>query len=300
MDRPPIIFDQRLLDARRRRALQGARAGADFLYRLAVHELVERLAVVKRRFPLALELGSPLPALAAALATTGQVDRVVRLDRLPEARPDVVGDAALLPFAPASLDLAVSLLALQWVDDLPGALLQIRAALKPDGLFLAAVAGGETLAELRHAFAAAEAEVTGGASPRVAPFADVRSLGALLQRAGFALPVADQDRHTVRYASPLALMHDLRWMGAGNILADRDRRLLRRTVIDRVAEIYAERYADADGRVTATFDVVWLSGWSPHESQQKPLRPGSARTRLADALGAIERSAGDKAGPPRR
>ena len=298
MDRPPLIFDHRLLDLRRRRALRKPNSGADFLYRAAVQELVERLSAVSRDFPLAAEIGSPLPGLAAALVATGQVGRVVRLDRLLEARPDVAADPEALPLKPGSLDLVVSLLALQWVNDLPGALAQILAALKPDGLFLAALAGGDTLTELRQALAAAEADVRGGTSPRVAPFADVRALGALLQRVGFALPVADQDRHTVRYASPVALMRDLRAMGATSVLTERDPRPLRRAVLARAAEIYGQRFAGADGRVNATFDLVWLSGWSPHESQQKPLRPGSAKTRLADALGVAERAAGDRV--PRR
>jgi hypothetical protein len=163
-------------------------------------------------------------------------------------------------------------------------------------LFLAALTGGETLTELRQAFTLAESEVTGGVSPRIAPFADVRSLGMLLQRAGFALPVADTERVTVRYPHALALLDDLRRMGATNALLDRSRTPLRRAVLMRMAEIYAARFADADGRVRATFDIVWLSGWAPHESQQKPLRPGSASARLADALGARERSAGEKAG----
>jgi SAM-dependent methyltransferase len=294
---PPIIFDQRLLALRRQRALARLRPGADFIYRTATGELLDRLALVKRQFPLAAEIASPLPAVAEGLTASGQVERVVRIDRLPDARPDVVADPERLPLARESLNLAVSVLALQWANDLPGVLAQIRAALRPDGLFLAVLAGGETLTELRQAMAAAEAEVTGGASPRVAPFADVRSLGALLQRAGFALPVADQDRHTVRYDSAPALMRDLRAMGATNVLADRDRRPLRRSVLMRAAGIYAERFAAGDGRIRATFDLVWLSGWAPHESQQKPLRPGSAKARLADALGAIEQSFGEKARP---
>jgi SAM-dependent methyltransferase len=297
MDRAPIIFDQRLLDLRRRRALARRRPGADFLYRTATGELLDRLGLVKRQFPLAAEIGSPLPAVAEGLTASGQVGRVVRIDRLPDARPDIVADPEALPLARDSLDLAVSVLALQWANDLPGVLAQVRAALKPDGLFLAVLAGGETLTELRQAMAAAEAEVTGGASPRVAPFADVRSLGALLQRAGFALPVADQDRHGVRYDSALALMQDLRAMGVTNVLADRDRRPLRKAVLTRAAGIYAERFAARDGRIPATFDLVWLSGWAPHDSQQKPLRPGSAKARLADALGATERSLGEKARP---
>ena len=204
----------------------------------------------------------------------------------------VAADEEALPFRDGSLDLVVSALALQFVNDLPGTLIQIRRALKPDGLFLAALLGGDTLTELRAAFAAAEAEVEGGISPRVAPFADLRELGALLQRAGFALPVTDVDRLTVRYASPLALMHDLRRMGATNALVERRRRPLKRATLARMAEIYGERFADADGRIRATFEIVWLSGWAPHASQQQPLKPGSARTRLADALGTREVSGG--------
>jgi SAM-dependent methyltransferase len=167
-------------------------------------------------------------------------------------------------------------------------LIQIRRALKPDGLLLAALAGGDTLIELRQAFAAAEAEVEDGVSPRVAPFSDVRDMGALLQRAGFALPVADVDRITARYGSPLALMHDLRRMGATNPLVERSRRPLKRATLMRMMEVYTERFSDPDDRIRATFEVVWLSGWAPHESQQKPLTPGSARQRLADVLGTRE------------
>jgi SAM-dependent methyltransferase len=195
-----------------------------------------------------------------------------------------------------SVDLVVSGLALQWINDLPGTLVQIRRALKPDGLFLAALVGGETLTELRQSFAAAEAEIEGGVSPRVTPFADLRDLGMLLQRAGFALPVTDVDRLVVRYSSPFGLMEDLRRMGATNVLRERRRTPLRRATLIRMAEIYADRFADPDGRIRATFDIVWLSGWAPHESQQKPLRPGSATHRLADALGTREIPTGEKAG----
>jgi SAM-dependent methyltransferase len=182
------------------------------------------------------------------------------------------------------------------VNDLPGALAQIRRALKPDGLLLAALVGGASLTELRQAFAQAESEIEGGASPRVAPFADVRELGALMQRAGFALPVVDCDRLTVRYDTIFNLMRDLRRMGATNVLRERRRTPLRRATLARMAQVYAQRFADPDGRLRASFEIVWLSGWAPHESQQKPLKPGSAKQRLADALGTIERSAGDKAG----
>src|SRR5262249_4485689 len=183
----------------------------------------------------------------------------------------------------------------QFVNDLPGTLIQIRRALRPDGLLLAALAGGDTLIELRERFAQAESEVEGGVSPRVSPFADVRALGGLLQRAGFAFPVAGGDRLTVRYKSVLDPMHDLRRMGAPNVLAERRRKPLRRATLARMVEIYAQHFADPDGRLRATFDILWLSGWAPHESQQKPLKPGSATQRLADALGTTERSAGDKA-----
>jgi SAM-dependent methyltransferase len=297
---PTKLFDRGLVDARRRRALAGGLEGADFLLSAAVDDLVDRLAAVKRSFPLALDLATPLPSLAERLVANAAIGTVLRLDRLAETitnrETGVIGDPEFLPFRAESLDLVASALALHWIEDLPGALAQIRRALKPDGLFIANLIGGETLRELRESFAFAEAELTGGASPRVAPFAELRDLGALLQRAGFALPVIDQDRLTVRYGSAIELMRDLRMMGAGNALIERSRKPLRRDVLMRAAEVYAERFADADGRIRATFDIVSLSGWAPHESQQQPLRPGSAKTRLADALGVAERPAGEKAG----
>jgi SAM-dependent methyltransferase len=293
----PVVFDRRLARRRLRRALEAGYA--DFLLRRAGEDLEERLATVLRRFPLALDLGTPTAAAADKLAASGRCGHVVRMASALDAAPNgplVVGDEEALPFGDESFDLAVSLLALQGVNDLPGALVQVRRALKPDGLFLGCLLGGATLSELRQAFAAAEAEVEGGISPRVAPFADVRDLGGLLQRAGFALPVADVETVTVRYADPFGLFRDLRAMGLANALADRSRKTLRRATLLRAAAIYAERFADPDGRVRATFETVWLSGWAPHESQPKPLRPGSARTRLADALGVPERSLGEKAG----
>jgi SAM-dependent methyltransferase len=224
---------------------------------------------------------------SAGIATIVDVERSeALLDRCQGSR--VVADEEALPFAPASLDLVVSGLSLQLVNDLPGTLLQLRRALKPDGLLLAALLGGETLKELRQAWLAAEAEVSGGASPRVAPFADVRDLGGLLQRAGFALPVVDSEVVTVTYSSPLALMRDLKAMGASNMLAARRKIPVTRRLLQRAAEIYAERFARADGRVPATFEILTLTAWAPDESQQKPLRPGSAQARLADTLGASE------------
>ncbi len=290
----PIIFDRDLMRERRARAL--ALGPATFLLERVAADLAERLSTVLRRFAFAADLGTPGEAVRRALPG---VDTIVAMDTC-FAPADtggvlrVVGDLEALPFGDGALDLAVSGLALQFVNDLPGTLAQIRRTLKPDGLFLAALIGGASLVELREAFAAAEAEVEGGVSPRVAPFVDVRELGALLQRAGFALPVTDVDRVVVRYASPVALMHDLRRMGATNALIERRRRPLRRATLKRMIEIYGARHADADGRVRATFEIVWLSGWAPHESQQKPLRPGSAKTRLADALGTGEISTGEK------
>lgn len=299
MNAPPRLFDRALLRVRRARALR--QGPAFFLLERVADDLAERLSAVLRRFDLAADIGTPGRAVRDAIAGQTLAGRIVaacspELLSAPAGAWAVGTDEEALPFAPASLDLAVSALALQFVNDLPGALVQIRSALKPDGLFLGALAGGETLAELREAFAAAESEIEGGISPRVAPFADLRDLGALLQRAGFALPVVDSDRITVRYASVFALMQDLRRMGATNALAERRRTPLRRATLLRMAEIYAERFADGDGRVRATFEIVWLSGWAPHESQQKPLRPGSAKARLADALNATEMPAGEKPG----
>jgi SAM-dependent methyltransferase len=285
MSSGPAIFDRRLL----RRRIKRARAlgATTFLIDRVVQELAERLSVVLRQFERAADIGTPSEAVACVLAESGKVGAVI------SAR-DVATDEEALPFADGSLDLVVSALSLQFVNDLPGTLIQIRRALKPDGLFLAALIGGESLSELREAFAQAESEIEGGVSPRVAPFADLRELGGLLQRAGFALPVVDSDKLTVRYSSVFGLMHDLRRMGAGNVLCERRRTLLKRATLNRMAEIYARRFADADGRLRATFEIVWLSGWAPHESQQKPLKPGSAKARLADALGTKEISLGEK------
>jgi len=294
---PVQIFDRALL--RRRRARAAALGPATFLLDRVANDLAERLAAVLRRFDLALDLGTPGEAVRLALHGSGAVGTVIRADAAAtraSADKIVAADEEALPLAAGALDLVISALALQFVNDLPGALVQIRRALKPDGLFLAALVGGDTLTELRQAFAAAESEVEGGAAPHVAPFADLRELGALLQRAGFALPVTDVDRLCVRYESVLALMHDLRRMGATNALTARRRTPLKRATLHRMAEIYAQRFADADGRLRATFEIVWLSGWAPHDSQQQPLKPGSAKTRLADALGTREISAGEKAG----
>jgi SAM-dependent methyltransferase len=289
------IFDRRLLRVRQSRARQSK--PATFLLDRVAADLGERLSAVLRRFDVAVDLGTPSDAVRRVLAANENIGTVIAagLDRDDDSLR-VAADEEALPFAEGSLDLVVSALTLQFVNDLPGALIQIRRALKADGLLLAALIGGDSLSELRAAFAAAESEVEGGVSPRVAPFADIRELGALLQRVGFALPVIDSERLVVRYDSALGLMHDLRRMGATNILHERRRQLLKRAMLARMTEIYGERFSDPDGRIRATFEIIWLSGWAPHERQQKPLRPGSAVQRLADALGTMELPAGEKPG----
>jgi SAM-dependent methyltransferase len=285
------IFDRSLARARLERALRtfDTERGADFLLRRAAAELADRLTLVKREFAIAVDLGTPGPHAARAMAGDSRIGFIVRAAPTESgvgegAYPRIVADDERSPLGDASCDLVISILSLQGVNDLPGALIQIRRALRPDGLFLGCILGGESLSELRQSLTAAESEILSGAAPRVAPFADVRVLGALLQRAGFALPVVDLDRAVTRYGDMLALMRDLRAMGATNSLVARSRTPLRRDVLLRAAQIYAERFADSDGRLRATFDMVWLAGWAPHESQQKPLKPGSAKMRLEDAL----------------
>jgi SAM-dependent methyltransferase len=269
----PLLFDRALLRARQKRALRNE--PATFLLDRVAEDMEERLHAVLRDFADVADVWTP-----GELLRKPSRDRFMSIARI---NPDQSGQETL-GLQPESLDLVVSALAFQFVNDLPGVLAQIRRALRPDGLLLAAMTGGDTLTELRQSFAAAEAECEGGVSPRVAPFADLRDVGALLQRAGFALPVTDVDRVVVRYDSAFALMLDLRRMGATNILVERRRTPTRRATLLRMAQIYAERFSDADGRIRATFDVIWLSGWAPHESQQKPLKPGSAKAGLAEAV----------------
>jgi SAM-dependent methyltransferase len=291
----PQLFDRKLLLQRRGRAERSGKA-PDFLIRRAGEDMAERLTGIQRDFSRVLVLGAYARTLASMLAPVlgpaelfiaPEADAGLSADSEPRWQA-LIADEEAQPFRDGAFDLVASGLSLHLVNDLPGALIQIRRALKPDGLFLASVLGGATLAELRQAFAEAEAELEGGISPRVAPMADIRDFGGLLQRAGFALPVADADPVTVTYATPLALMRDLRAMGVANALTARRKTPLRRSTLLRAMDIYAERFPARDGRVRATFEIIHLSGWSPHESQQKPLKPGSAQARLADALGVPE------------
>ncbi len=300
MSNAPRIFDSRQLLRQRERASLRAHAH-DFLLQRVADDFADRLDVVKRQFATILDLGAHHGLIGRAMAERAGAEMVISSDTSPGmldqcASPRVLSDLEALPFRDATFDLVVSGLSLQLINDLPGALVQVRRCLKPDGLFLGAVLGGTTLQELREAFVAAESEIEGGVSPRVAPFADVRDLGGLLQRAGFALPVVDTDIVTVAYQSPLHLMREIREMGAANMLVERRRIPLRRATLMRAVEVYNERFARADGRVTATFEILVMTGWCPHQSQQKPLQPGSAKTRLADALGVPEQTSGDKPG----
>ena len=274
----PPLFDRALLRVRQRRVRTGA--PATFLLDRVAEDMRDRLHAVLREFGHAVDIGSPAARLGEVLA--GRAGKLTRID-LPDDESQGLG------LMPGSLDLAVSALAFQFVNDLPGTLVQIRRALKPDGLLLAAMLGGDTLTELRQSFAVAEAECEGGISPRVSPSADLRDVGGLLQRAGFALPVTDLDHVVVRYDNAFGLMRDLRSMGATNILNERRRRPTRRATMLRMAEVYQERFADSDGRIRATFDVLWLSGWAPHESQQKPAKPGSAKASLEAAVKSVKR-----------
>lgn len=294
------IFDRALLAARRdRRAQTGEES--EFLHRRVAADLVERLSLIKRSFPVALDLGAGRGTVGRLLRRAGIGSELfISADMSPRllahaGMPTVVADEELLPFRPGSLDLVASGLALQFVNDLPGTLVQIRRALKPDGLLIAALLGGSSLHELREAFVLAETETTGGASPRVAPFADVRDLGGLLQRAGFALPVTDSETIEVGYPGLLGLIQELRAIGWSNALLERRRKPLSRATLARAIDIYSARHGRPDGRVKATFEIITLTGWAPHESQQQALRPGSAQSRLAEALGTTELPAGDKA-----
>jgi SAM-dependent methyltransferase len=300
--RDPIrVFDRRRLRLHRDRAARGL-ASHDFLLREVADRLADRLGDIKRRFTSVLDLGCHSGETTRATAMLGNADAVVRCDLSYEmarrAGPcAVVADEEFLPFGENAFDLVVSNLSMHWINDLPGALLQLRRALRPDGLFLAAMLGEGTLAELRDSLMQAEIETRGGVSPRVSPFAELRDIGGLLQRAGFSLPVADRDRIVVTYDNAFKLFDDLRGMGESNALTDQPLHFTRRSVLMRAAEIYHARYGDADGRIPATFGIAFLHGWAPHASQQRPRAPGSAQSRLANALQSEEISAGEAATP---
>ena len=298
---PQQIFDRGLLAHRRARVASRIEEH-DFLLRRAVEDIEMRLGAVMREFPNALDLGAHHGVLSEVLRRDTRIAHVTSADACPAlvsqcAGARVVCDEEALPFKSNSLDLVASALSLHLLNDIPGALIQIRRALKPDGLFLAAVLGGRTLHELREALSVAEEEIDGGVSPRVAPFADVRDYGALLQRAGFALPVTDADVVEVTYASALDLMREIKGMGASNTLVARRRTPLNRHILTRACEIYEQRFPARGGRITATFEIIHLTGWAPDASQPKPLQPGSAQKRLADALDTQEHGAGEKADP---
>lgn len=287
-----IVFDTGLIEKNRMRAWRARDDKAAFLLDLAAEELADRIAIIERHFDNAVELHGATGITARRLLETGKVGSVSRVEIdaafAASDEPLLVAPIEHLPLEPQSQNLVVSPLSLHLTNDTPGTLIQIRRALKPDGLFMAAIPGAGTLQELRDVLLSTEAEMSGGASPRVIPFADVRDVGALLQRAGFALPVTDTETYTVRYDSILPLMRDLRAMGMANPMMGRSKRPINRSFLMRAAQLYAERYSDPDGRIRATFSIIFVSGWAPHESQQKPLRPGSAKTRLADALKTTE------------
>lgn len=303
MTQPPRLFDRDLHRLRLARAAPRF-ATAEFLKARAAADLAQRVAAINRRFSVAVDLGARTGAFDRALRESEAADKVGLLIQTDlsaamlahAAGARVVADEARLPFGEASLDLVVSSLALHWIDDLVGALVQIRLALKPDGLFIGAVLGGASLTELRQCIMDAEIELAGGAGPRVSPFLDAYDGAALLQRSGFALPVVDVDKVSVRYDHPLRLIADLRAMGETNALLDRPRSPLTRRMLARATERYFERFGADGGRIVATFEIITLTGWAPHPDQQKPLAPGSAKVRLADALHVRERSAGEKAG----
>lgn len=300
-------FDRALWRQRRDRAAT-MYGDARFLSSLAEDLLIERLEDVKRTFPATAVIGGGDGSLAKALHGRFGIEVLLQLDasrqmarRAAQAAPHaitVVADEETLPLAEASLDLIIAPLTLHWTNDMPGTLIQMRRALKPDGLLMAALFAGSTLHELRGHLTQAEIDTTGGLSPRIAPMADLRDLGGLLQRAGLALPVADREIVPVSYSNPMRLLTDLRAMGETNVMRDRHKAPLRRGTLARMMELYTQT-ANAEGNVTATFEIAFLHGWAPAPTQQQPLRPGSATMRLADALGTTEKSAGDKTGRPK-
>lgn len=288
MSTAPHIFDLNLIENFRRRALKYKDNGCDFLLKRMAEDLEERLQTVERQFEQAFDLHSYNNIVANSLTASHKVQNITRIETAPYfldgAYNGLIRTRELLDLAPQSADLIISLLSLHLTNDTPGVLIQIRQSLRPDGLFLASFAGAGTLGELRQSLLQAEQEIYGGVSPRIYPFIDVRDAGALLQRTGFALPVSDVETLTVRYNHAFDLMRDLRHMGMQNALFDRSRQPLSKRFFERMAEIYAQNFSDDDGRIRATFNIIWLSGWAPHPNQQKPSKRGSAQMSLADVL----------------
>lgn len=292
-----VIFDRMAVRRQRERAAAGF-VDHDFLFREVAERLVDRLTDIRRKFNLTIDIGARGNHLSRLLSQHLPIETMIEMGLSPGAdTPNFIADEEALPIAPACADLIVSNLVLHWTNDVPGTLIQCRQSLKPDGLFMAAILGGETLTELRQVMLEAETEISGGVSPRVSPFAELSDTAALLQRAGFNLPVADSDTITVTYTDVFALMRDLRGMGEANAVLARPRTFSKRQIFLRAAERYSEMFGDSDGRISASFQVLYLTGWAPDASQPKPLRPGSATASLAEALESEEQSAGEKARP---
>ena len=286
-----IIFDRSRLRKNRARTAKNIQK-YDFLHRWAAEQITDRLQDIKRSFVRILQIGGSVPLAQNAFHMDIGQNIISEYSNL-----SFQADEEFLPLKESSLDLIISSLTLHATNDLPGALVQIKRALKPDGLFVAAMFGGETLRELRESLMHAEMELKGGASPRVFPFADKPQMGNLLQRAGYALPVVDSEILTVTYDNMFKLMHDLRGMGENNIIMKRNRAYMGRNFFMKAAEYYAKNFSDPDGRIRASFEIIFTLGWAPHESQQKPLKPGSAKIRLAEALNTNEIQTGEKATP---
>lgn len=300
---PPQLFDRRLLRQRRARQAHSLH-DFSFLVERVAEDMIDRIESITRDFERVLVLGGGprfVPALEAS-ATTGKLGHIIQTDIARRVAASLPGtscacvDEENLPFADESFDLVLAPLNLHWSNDLPGTLIQINRALKPDGFLALALFGGQTLTELRRALMMAESALSDGVHNRVSPFAGTFDMAALLQRAGFALPVSDIDRLTVRYDSAFDLMRDLRGMGETSVLTDRPRRPASRALFMQAAALYAEQFSDPDGRIRASFEIVHAGGWAPHPDQPKPKRPGSATHSLAAALGTTEISAGEKAG----
>ena len=282
------IFDRKLLRLHRDRAANNF-TQHDFLFREVAHRLVDRLRDIKRDFKLTVELGSHDGVLREVVGNLKNINTLFQTEisekLLRSGTGNFVSDEEFLPLKPHSIDLAISNLSLHWVNDLPGTLTQIRQSLKPDGLFIASMLGGNTLIELRNVLTEAETSLTNFAVPHLSPFAELSDAASLLQRAGFSLPVADSDLIRVSYSDAFKLMRDLRGMGENNCLSNRSNKFVGKEIFFRAASNYLEHYSDNKGKITASFEVVYLTGWAPAANQPKPLKPGSAKYQLRDALG---------------